>query len=183
MLSLSGKLLAASPRLGDPNFARAVILIVQHGQEGALGIVLNRPSAHRVDEVWRQVGGGQCAIDQPLGIGGPVEGPLVAVHGDAELSEREILPGVYFASQRTALECLIEHPTAPVRLFSGYSGWGEGQLESEVREGAWLTAPATAEQVFFEGDDLWKDVVTSISGEILHARGDIRHVPPEPWHN
>lgn len=175
--------MAASPRLGDPNFARAVILIVQHGEEGALGIVLNRPSEHRVDDVWRQVGGGHCAIDQSLGIGGPVEGPLVAVHGDAELSEREILPGVHFASQREALERLIEHPTGPVRLFSGYSGWGEGQLEGELREGAWLTAPATAEQVFFEGDDLWKDVVSYISDEIIHARGDIKHVPPQPWHN
>lgn len=183
MDSLSGMFLAASPRLADPNFARAVILIVQHGEEGALGIVLNRPSSHRVEEVWRQVGGGECAIDQPLGIGGPVPGPLVAVHGDAELSEREILPGVHFASQRTALERLVEHPSVPVRLFSGYSGWGAGQLEAELREGAWLTAPATAELVFFEGDDLWKDVVSSISSEILHARGDIKHVPPEPWHN
>lgn len=183
MLSLTGKFLAASPRLGDPNFARAVILIVQHGEAGALGIVLNRPSQHRIDEVWRQVGGGHCALDQPLGIGGPVEGPLVAVHGDAQLSEQEILPGVYFASQSAAIAQLVERPTAPVRLFSGYSGWGEGQLETELREGAWLTAPATAEQVFFQGDDLWKEVVSSIGGDILHARGDIRHVPPEPWHN
>jgi putative transcriptional regulator len=183
MLSLSGHLLVASPKLGDPNFARTVILIVQHGEEGAFGLVLNQPSTQRVKDLWQHVASGKCSLDQPLCIGGPVEGPLLAVHGDAEHSEREIVPGVYFASQRDAIEQLVEHPATPVRMFLGYSGWGEGQLEGELREGAWLTAPATADHVFFTGDDLWKEVVSNISGAVIHSRGDIKHVPPQPWHN
>jgi putative transcriptional regulator len=183
MDSLSGMLLAASPRLQDPNFARAVILIVQHGEEGAFGVVLNKPGKHRVAEVWHQVGGDACALDQPIHIGGPVEGPLLAVHGDSEASEREVLPGVHFASQKDALERLVEHPVARVILIAGYSGWGEGQLENELREGSWLVAPASVDRVFFEGEDHWKDLVAQIGGEVIHARGDIRHVPAAPWHN
>lgn len=183
MPSLSGHLLVAAPKLGDPNFARTVILIVQHGDEGAFGLVLNQPSGQRVKDLWDQVASGECQLEGPLCIGGPVEGPLLAVHADAALSEREIVPGVYFASQRDSIEQLIEHPAGPARMFLGYSGWGEGQLEGELQEGAWLTVPATAEHVFFDGDDLWKQVVSQISGVVIHSRGDIKHVPPQPWHN
>ncbi len=176
-------LLAASPRLADPNFARSVILIVQHGEEGAFGVVLNKPSANRVADVWRHVGGGATSLDRPVYVGGPVDGPLLAVHAEADLSEREILPGVHFASQRGALERLIEDAREPVIVLAGYSGWGEGQLENELREGAWIVAPGSAERVFYGGEDHWKHVVGQVGGEVIHARGDIRHVPPAPWHN
>jgi len=182
-MSLEGHLLAASPQMTDPNFARAVVLLVQHGDEGALGVVLNRPSQLQLSEVWEQVGQGPCELDQPLQLGGPVEGPLVALHEVAELSERELLPGVYFASQRGALSELVEHPTGLVRLFSGYAGWGSGQLENEIRVGAWLTAQASPQHVFFTGDDLWRVVVSEIGGQVILGRGDIKHVPPEPWMN
>jgi putative transcriptional regulator len=183
MPSLTGHLLVASPKLADPNFARCVILIIQHGEEGAFGLVLNRATRSPLAEIWSELFGGVCAVEGPLYIGGPVDGPPLAVHGDADCSEREVLSGVHLASQPSTIEQLVTQPQSPVRVFLGYSGWGEGQLESELREGAWLTAPAAPEHVFYGGDDLWKEVVTHISGAIIHSRGDIKHVPPQPWHN
>jgi putative transcriptional regulator len=181
-MTLEAHLLAASPHMDDTNFARAVVLMIQHDDAGAFGLVLNHPSEHSMEEVWQRVGEGKCALHQPLNLGGPVEGPLVALHDDAALAEREILPGVFFASQRGALEQLVEFPAGPVRLFSGYSGWGGGQLEEEVRVGAWLALPASSELVFFDGDDLWKTVAGRIGGEILQNSG-IKHMSPKPWMN
>lgn len=182
-MSLEAHLLAASPHMEDSNFARSVVLLIQHGEEGAFGVVLNRPSEHNLRNVWNQVGEGECALDQPLRLGGPVEGPLLALHDDETLSEREVLPGVHFASQREAITRLVQAPTGPVLLFSGYSGWGGGQLENEVRVGSWLSLPAKSDYVFYSGDDLWKDVISDIGDDVIRGGGRIKHVPPAPWMN
>ena len=77
MKSLQGHLLVASPKLVDPNFFHTVVLLVQHNQEGALGLVLNRPLQTTVQEMWQEVGESQCEVDQPLHQGGPCEGRSV----------------------------------------------------------------------------------------------------------
>lgn len=179
MDSLKGHLLVASPHLLDPNFVRTVVLLIQHTDEGAFGVVLNRPTQSTVREVWSELGAGACDDQRNVNLGGPVSGPLLALHANEMLSEMEIVPGVHFAAQREHLEKLVAKHAAPFRLFVGHSGWGSGQLERELKEGSWLTAPASAEYVFFDEGDLWKEVTQEIGRSILSSVLKIKHVPPD----
>jgi putative transcriptional regulator len=183
MDSLSGHLLTASPHMADPNFARAVVLIIQHNDQGAFGVVLNRPSQHSIREVWQRIGGEPCAVEQALNLGGPIEGPLIALHANPGLSETEVLPGVHFAARKEALQMLVQEAEHPFLLFSGYAGWGQGQLESELQAGAWLTAPAKADYIFHAPEDLWKQVAQDIGQDVLFSSLRIKHVPQEPGLN
>jgi putative transcriptional regulator len=161
---LQGKLLIASPRLVDPNFAGTVVLMVQHDKEGALGLILNRPTETSIKSAWEQVGDSPCEADALLHIGGPVEGPLAVVHTQEELSEIEVMPGVYFSVEKQAIEQLVGGNEGPMKFFVGYAGWAAGQLENEMREGSWLTMQATSEQVF-EDEDHWAELLK----RIIHA--------------
>jgi len=138
--SLTGRLLVATPALTDPNFDRAVVLLLDHDEEGSLGIVLNRPTPVDVGDVlepWADLAGepsvvfqgGPVSLDAALGIavipGG--EGPLGwrRVHGAIGLVDLEAPPELLAAA------------LGSLRIFAGYAGWGPGQLESELEEGAW----------------------------------------------
>ena len=90
MSSLKGKLLVASPQLSDPNFHRTVVLIIEHNDEGAFGLVLNRTSSKTIKQVWERVTDEPCESDQPLHVGGPVGGPLIAVHQHAVFSDLQL---------------------------------------------------------------------------------------------
>jgi putative transcriptional regulator len=107
----------------------------------------------------------------------------MAVHTNEDLAEMEILPGLYFAAQREHLEELLRRRGQPVRLFVGHSGWGGGQLENELKEGAWLTTPATLDAVFGEDAELWKKVAQEIGLSMLTSTLKIKHVPKDPSSN
>ena len=79
--SLKGKLLVASPAILDPNFRRTVVLMTEHGDEGAMGLILNRPTENTVAEVWKMIGEEEVECPQPIFFGGPVSGPLVSIEG------------------------------------------------------------------------------------------------------
>jgi putative transcriptional regulator len=157
MKSLQGHLLVASPKLLDPNFHRSVVLIVQHNDKGALGLIINRALETTIDMVWDQVSETPCLSNGNLHQGGPCEGTLMVLHADPSLSQVEVIPGVYFSTEKDVVEQLVagDQDERPVRFFVGYAGWGEGQLEGELETGSWLVAPATAEHVFEKTDDLW----------------------------
>jgi putative transcriptional regulator len=172
-----GQLLIASPRLQDPNFVRSVVLIVHHDENGAMGVILNRPLELTVKDALSQLMDGPVELEQPLHVGGPCEGPLVVVHTRKELADDEeegVLPGVFFAAERTTIEQLLEDaaeaasgivdPPAQLKFFVNYAGWGLEQLENEIDSGAWLTAPASPEQIF-EGttDKLWSKLFAAIT--------------------
>ena len=108
MDSLQGKLLIASPRLLDPNFARAVVLMVQHGEEGALGLVLNRPLETSVSDLFEQVLGAPTAAEGVLHQGGPCKGPLMVLHTHEEAADLTVRDGVYFSTEREKIESLIK---------------------------------------------------------------------------
>ncbi len=185
MRYLKGSLLVASPHLPDPNFYRTVVLMVEHTEEGAFGLVLNRVCDARLDDVWNSVGGTRCHSDQFLRVGGPVEGPLMALHTLTNLEGIEVIPKVYFSSQKSDLEFLVEHPEPPFHMFSGYAGWGPHQLEEEMQRGGWLTTPAHWEHVFARDDDdeLWRRVTHEIGAEITNQTLKIRHAPIDPRNN
>ncbi len=179
MKSLTAHFLIASGDLVDPNFFRTVVLIFRHNDEGAAGVILNRRMSTTVERIWEQVSDKPCECNAPLHMGGPVEGPLMALHGDEALGEMKVLSSVYVSTGRDMLEKLVERNEQPLQFYVGYAGWGSGQLERELSEGSWLTAPATAEQVFGAVDDLWQRLTRSVVSRAFLSALNINEVPPD----
>lgn len=178
--SLRGKLLIAEPRLPDANFFRTVIFLIEHSEEGAIGLVLNRPSQRSIAELWEEVSDEPCESKGQLDLGGPVEGPLMAIHTIPHLGEMEVIPGVFFAAQRDHLDSLVKTTQSPYRLFIGHSGWGAGQLERELDEGSWLVTEPTAEMLFLSADGLWELAAKQVGDDVLRSSISIKHIPRRP---
>jgi putative transcriptional regulator len=182
MESLQGFFLLASPHLTDGNFFRSVVLILRHDEEGALGLVLTRPAT----DDWREEFVGEVKRkDEPAQVfwGGPVPGPLMALHGYEEYSQGEVLPDVHFLADKTMIHKLLKKTKKPVRLFANYSGWGSGQLEDELEAGGWLVTKASAEEVFSDSEELWKHLVHRVGLEILAPAVGEEHIPEDPSWN
>jgi putative transcriptional regulator len=179
MESFEGRLLLASPELLDPNFVRTVVLLVEHNDMGALGLVINRPTGKTVQELWKQVGEAPCESRQPVHLGGPVQGPVMAIHTVDGLAEMEIAAGVFFAAKKQNLDELVRRDER-FKLFVGHSGWGPGQLEGEIEQGAWRAVPATLEDVFDTADDLWQRLMQRAVAGVLPEMLGIKHIPEDP---
>jgi putative transcriptional regulator len=183
MDSLTGHFLVASPHLSDGNFNRSVVLLVKHDEEGAFGLVLNRPTTSRVKDVWREVAQETIETDQLIHIGGPVTTALVSLHTVKAAAEITALPGVHFSANPDHLHQVIHAKGKPFRFFSGYSGWGSQQLEGELEAGGWLVTNATADFVFANPDELWEQIVRVIADDILAPVVPKKHAPPKPGLN
>jgi len=173
----------ASPYLADPNFHKTVVLMLQHDEDGAFGLVLNRPTPGRLRDIWELLEGQPCDCEQPIYQGGPVEGPLMALHGDVLRCEEEVMDGVYLAMRKDNIREIVERATAPFMIFSGYSGWGNGQLEDELKHGGWLLAPASRDEVFGDASQIWSEVSNRIGFEIINDAVKPKHVPEDPRWN
>ncbi|MBC8105120.1 MAG: YqgE/AlgH family protein [Anaerolineae bacterium] len=179
MESLKGKLLLASTQLGDPNFSSTVILIVQHDENGALGLILNRPTETTIQEACSQALELRCAIDDVLYQGGPCQGPLMVVHDDINGSQIDVIDGVHFTTEREEIESLLLNTEAKMKCFVGYSGWAASQLEMEFEAGSWLTFPADADQIFNAppGDEQYMKLIQKITiGQYI----DPERIPEDP---
>lgn len=166
MDSLRGQLLIASPQLIDPNFDRAVVLITEHGDEGAMGIVLNRPSEADVDGVIPDLS--SIAGPEPIFVGGPVQPEALVVLGEFADPAKAAWIVVADVGLVSAQADLGELPEAVRRgrVYAGFSGWGPGQLEEEVAEDAWIIEPPLPAELFPEDPEtLWSDVLERMGGE------------------
>jgi putative transcriptional regulator len=180
MSSLQGQLLVASPQLGDGNFYRSVVLLVKHDDEGAFGLILNRPTGNTVADIWRMIAEQELECDRPLYMGGPVSGPLVCLHRVKSCAEAEVLPGVFFAAHKEQLLKVVSQTGRPFRLFTGYAGWASGHLDGELEAGGWLAVQADKDLVFYDQDDLWEQVVRGIGEDVLGPAIKTKHVPEDP---
>jgi putative transcriptional regulator len=183
MNSLRGHVLIATPELQDPNFARTVVLLVTHNAEGALGLVLNRPTSVLLQNAWEQLSQSPCAHQTHLYLGGPCQGPLMALHTAKALSDSMVKPGLYFTAKPEELTTLVGSEQGPIRFFVGYAGWGPGQLENELREGSWVTEEAALDYAFEAADRLWDQVTKHRADAKLIADLHIKHVPADPSMN
>lgn len=177
MESLKGQFLIAVPKLLDPNFSGTVILMIQHDDNGALGVVMNRPLEVTVQQACEQILGTGCEAGGVLHHGGPCEAMLGAIHTEESAGEMEIIPGLYFSITKERVESLLENPIAEMKFFVGYSGWGAGQLEEEFEAGSWLAFPATAERVFGSPENLWSRLNTEAN---LSKWVDPERIPDDP---
>jgi putative transcriptional regulator len=180
---LKGQLLVASPQLADPNFARTLVLLIDHSQEGALGVVVNRPLTKTIQELWREVGSAPCHSRQPVYAGGPVPGPLLSLHTKPTLGEMEPVPGVFFSAKKQHLDELVLSEEPAYKMFVGHAGWGAGQLENELHQGAWRSLPATAEHVFSTDEMLWETIFRQLGQSVLKAMLHVKDLPPDPTVN
>jgi len=172
----AGRLLVATPLLGDPNFKRAVVLIVEHEvTEGTLGVVLNRPTKIPVGQVldqWTEL------ITDPsvLFRGGPVAQnsalALAMVPGTEEPLGWRALDGAPALARLGLLDLdappgLLATAITSLRVYAGYAGWSPGQLEAEIDEGAWFVLPADPRDIFAaEPEQLWRTVLQRQEGDI-----------------
>jgi len=176
--SLRGQFLVASPALLDPNFTRTVILIVEHNDEGAMGIVLNRPSMAAVAEAVPPLED-LVGDDEPVFVGGPVEPAAVVVL--AEFEDTDAAAALVFGDlgflRADADPSVLESAARRFRVFAGYSGWGAAQLEAELAEPSWIVAPPELEDVFTDDPEhLWNAVLRRKGGQFAL----IATMPPDP---
>jgi putative transcriptional regulator len=179
--SRKGQLLIASGRLMDPNFARSVVLIVQHDEDGVLGVILNRPLEMSVAEACGPMVESAGEIEAAINQGGPCPGPLMVLHGDADAGGDPVIDGIYFTAEREPIERIMRAGTEPAKYFANYSGWGVDQLEREIKDGSWLIIPATAFDVFeAEPETHWNKLTARLT-----AGGYINpeHIPDDPSMN
>jgi putative transcriptional regulator len=178
--SLKGQLLIAAPALVDPNFRRTVVLVGEHTEDGALGLVLNRPSETTVLEALPEL---TALVDGPaqVYVGGPVQPSAIVVLADFEEPERAgslVLDTIGFLPAE--VEPLEIGELRQARVFAGYAGWGPGQLDGELEEESWILEPALPEDIFTpEPDDLWSDVLRRKGGPY----GVLALMPPDPSMN
>ena len=158
--SLQGQLLIASPGLRDPNFRRTVVLVTEHSDEGAAGLVLNRPSPAAVADVV-PVLEPLVEVDEQVWLGGPVQQDAVLVLGEFVDPHDAAVP-LFGALGFPSLDEPEEVVTATVRrrVFAGYAGWGAGQLEGEIDAGAWYVLNAAPGDVMCaDPTGLWRSVL------------------------
>lgn len=176
-----GKLLVATARLADPNFFRTVVLLLAHGDQGALGLVLNRPTTTPVASPlpqWEGLASGPGVVF----VGGPVTGGTIclarvrseiAVPGDAYLPLQGTLGTVDLEADPAFVAPWVEE----LRIFAGYAGWGGGQLEEEIDQGAWWVVDALGEDAFSDRpEELWHRVLRRQGGDLAVSS----YFPPDP---
>lgn len=153
--SFGNHLLIALPSLQDANFERSVTLICQHDGDGAMGVIVNRPSEYTIGEILRQMGvecGDDALGQRPVLSGGPVhpERGFVLHDGDRDWdSSLEVGDGLYLTTSRDVLEAMARGEGPPQSLVAlGCAGWGAGQLEQELVDDSWLLVPSRRDVLF-----------------------------------
>lgn len=174
--SLTGRLLVATPALADPNFDRAVVLLLDHDEEGSLGVVLNRPTPVDVIDIleaWAGLAGepgvvfqgGPVSLDSALGVA-VVPGEAGAAVGSGPLGWRRVHGAIGLVDLEAPPE-LLAAAVGSLRIFAGYAGWGPGQLEEELTEGAWYVVESEPGDVSSPvPEQLWRSVLRRQRSEL-----------------
>lgn len=192
MSDIEGNLLLAAPSLEDSTFAKSVVLMLEHGPAGAMGLVLNKETPLKLDEVLAQAEGGPVeGVEAPEGIplhqGGPCPGPLFVLHADGCLGDSEPVPGLFVANDGAIIKMLFQtlpQPPMPWRAVGGYAGWGPGQLEAELEEGSWTVSTASAAELLnLDGDAGWLRLTRAAARKNLNAQLPSRAAPDDPLNN
>lgn len=176
----TGRLLISEPFMIDPNFKRSVVLLTEHNQEGTVGYILNQASNLLLKDVMADL----WEADNQVYFGGPVASDtLHFIHRcyDKLQSGEEIGEGIYWGGNYETLKILINSNAIDekdIKFFMGYSGWGEGQLEKEIKQNAWMVSNISHPDIIFTYDEeqLWRDVVVNLGPKYAH----ISNFPTDP---
>ncbi|WP_169979451.1 YqgE/AlgH family protein [Tautonia rosea] len=184
MTSLKGNFLIASNSLADPNFVRTVLLMVEHSETGAAGVILNRPTGATIAEISRKVFNEPDDWDKPIFLGGPVPGPLMVLHAVEALSDQSVIEGLYTTIDPDKIQELIQLRVEPSVFLANYAGWGAGQLEMELAEDSWRVIPADSSLALEGGDaSLWETLMRRVSANLLAGALGLPDLPNDPTLN
>jgi putative transcriptional regulator len=176
MHSLAGSLLVSRPESADPNFGGTLTLLLEHSTEGALGVIINRPTDLLVADTlpeWSDL------VDPPGCIfsGGPVETDGLIALGWGHAMPGQLALGLASIDLTEQVPLALATGVERVRIFAGYAGWAGGQLEGEMATGAWWVVPANVDDVYgSDPENLWARVLRRNGGEMAWYA----HVPPDP---
>jgi putative transcriptional regulator len=177
--SKRGQLLLASPVLQDPNFLRTVVLVAEHTEEGAMGLVLNRPATTTVGEAVPDLSW-LVGAEEPVYVGGPVAETAVIVLAEferPELAGALVEGDLGFVGADADDPDVLEDAVRRARVFAGHSGWGPGQLEGELDEEAWIVQAPRRDEIFTpEPGDLWAAVLRRMGQRYAL----LATMPPDP---
>src|SRR4051794_9377760 len=178
MESKRGKLLVAGPALQDPNFRRTVVLICEHTDDGALGLVINRPTTVEVTDAVPELAA-LLGDDASLWSGGPVQPQSIVLLAELDEPPEDalmVVGDVGLVLQGADLEDLADEARRG-RAFLGYAGWGPGQLDDELERGDWIVVAAEEDDAFRpDADGLWGEVLARQGGEYAL----LATMPPDP---
>jgi putative transcriptional regulator len=167
-----GRILIADRYLEDSNLAEAVIFLISYDKDGAMGLVLNRRTDVPVARALKSLKEA-ASHDEPVFLGGPVDGTGVLGlfrTSDKPSGAKQILPGVYLLASKELLQKTLTGNASSntFRIYMGYAGWGPGQLESEVGQGAWKTMTGNADKIFDpDPDTLWTRLIHEMEGQVV----------------
>jgi putative transcriptional regulator len=171
--------LIAVPQLGDSNFERSVVLVLEHSERGAMGLIINRPAQLKLAEVAKgnDISVSPAYEQASVFVGGPVEPERgFVLHNRTEVPEAiPLFEGLYVSGSLESLRLLFQGTPKDFRLCLGYSGWAPGQLEQEMREGTWITAEPSSRHVLeTPASQIWETVLKDMGIEplmLLHGGG------------
>ncbi len=175
----AGSFLVANPALIDNPFERSVIFLLQYSQAGVFGAVLNRPADLESLTSWKEVSGlnfSDCSIVN----GGPVGGPVLALHHQKQIAEVEISGGVCISVDAQAFKTLSERDGSEYRIVLGLAAWSKTQLQSEISAGIWYQVPADPMHVFDEPGMMWQNFIREYGRQTLTQIVGERLVPTDP---
>jgi putative transcriptional regulator len=160
-------LLVAAPTLVDPHFRRAVLVMLEHSKDGALGLVLNQPTEIQAADALPDPLSELVPDTELIHLGGPVQPAAVIILAEFDTPERAaglVIDRIGVVDPDGAIDDLSEH-VGEVRVFSGYAGWAPGQLEAEIEQGAWIDVAAIAQDIFTGTPErLWREVLERKGG-------------------
>lgn len=168
--TLAPTLLVSMPQLDDPNFRRSVILLCEHGADGAFGLVLNRPTETPASSVVHLTPPITSRNGLELWIGGPVEperGWILIGEKPPDVESVRVSDGIYLSTSQDLLRRLLEEAPQPrARLLTGYAGWRPGQLDAELAASSWLTATADTDIIFeTQPSDMWETALRRLGAD------------------
>ncbi len=163
---MKGKILIAKPYLGDPNFERAVVMVCEHSEEGAFGLVINQATQHILPDFFADIN-----VAVPVGIGGPVEpNTLHFLHTRGDLLDDaiELSPGLFWSGNFEQIKDYLNMgviKSNEIRFYLGYSGWGDKQLDEEIAEDVWVITSAEKDWIFStDPKDIWSAALRKLGG-------------------
>lgn len=155
LANLKGTLLVSTERLRGSRFEKAVVLLMQHDEKGTFGVTLNKPANAKVRKAWSELTGETVPDEQAIVAGGPLHGPVFALHQDPTMYDVEMTGGLYVSAQVDKLQQLTSQFENPYRIVIGIAGWKPGQLSTEVNDGYWYQLPMDIDLIFDDPEWMW----------------------------
>ena len=180
---LVGNFLVASPHLTDGPFARTVVLVLQQNRDGVFGVIVNRLANAEMKKSWIDASGSSPVEAEHLRVGGPVSGPIFALHRIESLAEVTVEPGVFLSATHEAINKIIHSGEERYRIFCGVASWKPRQLAEELARGVWFPLDADPESVFPMQEIGWEGALVQYGENMLRSMLRIESLPDDPEMN